>query len=376
MPEAQSFPQPAGAEAPLLLLVGAPPEAAAELLREAGYRVRSAGSGPAALRLALAEPRPQLILLGDVVAEQDGLELLRRLQGDEATRQIPVLFVHGEGGVADEELALALGAADCISLPLRPLVLLARVYTQLRAQGRDSHAVLRQYRVAQQAHEHANALAASRRLGLSALVRLTQLRDAGVGHHLLRTQAYVRLLLQELRRSPVYADQLDEAQVERIVEAAPLHDLGKVGIPDTILHKPGPLTVPELAVVQTHTRMGAEVIARAEADLGQPSDLLALAKQIARWHHEHWDGAGYPDGLSGTAIPLAARIVGLADAFDAMTVASSFQPALAPEEARRRIVNEAGWQFDPEVVRAFDARFEDFRHLAQQAQPSPARETA
>lgn len=334
-----------------ILVVGLPGVPVADWLREEGYTVLCAGSGAALLRLAGGVPAPDLVLLNERVGEQDGLALLRRLQAQASTRQLPVLFAGGAEMALDEELVLAVGAADCLVLPLRPLVLLARVQHQLQP-GRRA--------------------AAQARAGLDVLLRLTQLRDAGLAQHLRRTQDITRLLVGLARRDADFAAELDEDSATGIVQIAPLHDLGMVGLPDGILHKAGALTQAEAGLMRSHTQLGAEVIESIETEPGQPSLLRRRGREIARWHHERWDGRGYPDGLAGLDIPLAARIVGLADALAAMTAQRVYAAALGPEAAHRCLLAEAGRQFDPALVRLVDARFDDFARLARPAAQAPA----
>src|SRR5450830_263447 len=315
------------------------------------YRVRVANSGPAALRLAASSPRPDLILLDVMMPGMDGLEVLRRLQADPLTRDIPVLFVTAMDDTADEAQGLSLGALDYITKPLRPPVVMARVKTQLEL-------------------KHARDLLSDRNTSLEAEVarRMAETRDPETGNHLLRTQGYVRLLATHLAAHPRFVAELDADTIERIAKSAPLHDIGKVGIPDHVLLKPGKLTPEEWLLMKTHALLGAQAIERAEQDLvdegGPPIDFLACAKQIARHHHERWDGSGYPDGLAGDAIPVAARLMALADVFDALISRRVYKPPFAFEVARDMILAEAGRHFDPDVAAAFAARFDEFCAVA------------
>jgi len=338
-------------------------------LLQAHYRVRVANSGLAALRLAASAPRPDLILLDVMMPGMDGLEVLRRLQADPQTFDIPVLFVTAMDDTADEAQGLALGALDYITKPLRPPVVLARVKTQLELKrARD----LLSDRNASLEAEVARRMAENQRIqhiSIHALARLAETRDPETGNHLLRTQGYMRLLATQLALHPRHARDLDADTIDRFAKSAPLHDIGKVGIPDHVLLKPGKLTPEEWQLMKTHALLGAQAIERAEQDLmdegGPPIDFLACAKQIARHHHERWDGSGYPDGLAGEAIPLAARLMALADVFDALISRRVYKPPFAFEVARDMILAEAGRHFDPDVAAAFATRFEAFCAVAE-----------
>ena len=343
-----------------------------DLLREAGYQVRAANSGALGLRYVRRIP-PDLILLDISMPGMDGFEVLRHLRNEPRTAEIPVLFLSALSDDADIEHGLAVGAADYLSKPVRPLLLLARVRTQLEAarqrqqMRRNNHQLLAQFGASQAA-----ALLA-RRAGMCALAHLAELRDPETGNHILRTQAYVRELALQLRTHPVHGPLLDEHMIELLTESAPLHDIGKVGIPDHILLKPGPLSPDEWTVMRTHTTSGARAIELAERDVGGAVDYFTVAREIALSHHERWDGAGYPQGLAGTAIPLSARIMAVADVFDALVSARVYKRPLPPEEARRIILNDAGTRFDPDVVAAFERGFDRMlEHALRHADAVPA----
>lgn len=204
----------------------------------------------------------------------------------------------------------------------------------------------------------------TQRVGLSALAHLAEMRDPETGNHLLRTQAYMRLLAEQLRRQGDYRKVLSDHTIELLVQSAPLHDIGKVGIPDRILLKPGKLDAEEWAVMRTHAAIGASAIERAEAGAGGSGDFLRLAREIAHWHHEQWDGSGYPDGLRGEQIPLSARLMALADVFDALMSPRVYKVALSFERARSIILAGSGRHFDPAVVEAFAGAEAAFQAIA------------
>lgn len=329
------------------------------------YRVRAANSGRRCLVAAQPPRTPDLILLDVMMPEMNGYDVLRELRAEPATRDIPVLFVTALDDEADEELGLELGAADYLTKPIRPGILLARVRTQLDAKcGRDflrDRNTLLEEEVARRMRE--NDL--TQLVSIRALAHLAETRDPETGNHILRTQAYVHLLATALRRHPRFSDVLTPRYCDLLTKSAPLHDIGKVGIPDAILLKPDRLTEAEWMVMKTHARLGVEAIEKAEADIDMPLDFLVLAKQIAHWHHEKWDGSGYPNGLAGESIPVAARFMALADVFDALISVRVYKPAMSCEAARDIIVAGRGRHFDPDVADAFLANFEEFASIAE-----------
>ena len=336
-----------------------------ELLRDAHYQVRVANSGRAALRFAAQQPRPDLILLDVMMPEMDGYQVLLALRDDPATRDIPVVFLTALDDSRDEQRGLELGAADYISKPIQPSVVLARVRTQLEAkQARDllrgQNAFL-EAEVARRMAENDLIQAVS----IRALAHLAEIRDPETGNHILRTQGYVELLARRLQQHPRFSATLSERYITLLVRSAPLHDLGKVGIPDAILLKPGKLDADEWEIMQTHAMLGATAIEQAERDIDKPVAFLQLAKEIARWHHERWDGCGYPDGLQGEAIPLAARLMALADVFDALISRRVYKPPMALEQAREIIAAGRGTHFDPDVTDAFLDAFEQIAAVAR-----------
>ena len=263
------------------------------------YRVLAATSGAKALRMARGTPRPDLILLDVMMPEMNGYETFERLRADPTTCDIPVIFLTALDAPEEELHGLEVGAADYITKPIRPSVVLARVQIQLtvkRARDclNDQNAWL-EAEVARRMAENEQI----QTVAIRALAYLAEIRDLETGTHILRTQAFVRLLATRLCQHPGFTPTLDQDYIDLLTRSAPLHDIGKVGIPDAILQKPGSLTAPEWRIMQTHTIIGADAIALAQQGLDRPLAFLALAEEIARWHHERWDGSGYPDGLAG-----------------------------------------------------------------------------
>ena len=329
------------------------------------YRVRAAISGQKALRIAASSPCPDLILLDVMMPDMDGYQVFERLRADPATAGIPVIFVTAMDSMEAELHGLDAGAVDYIAKPVVPPVLLARVRTQLELkEARDrlqDHNASLEAEVARRMAE--NELI--QEVSIRALAHLAETRDPETGNHILRTQSYVHELGRRLQGHPRFAPILSDRYIRLLTRSAPLHDIGKVGIPDAILQKPGPLDAAEWAIMRTHARLGSEAIEMAERDATQPVEFLALAKEIARWHHEKWDGSGYPDGLAGDAIPVSARLMALADVFDALISPRGYKAPMPLEQARAIITAGRGSHFDPDVADAFLADFEAFADIAR-----------
>ncbi|HSI51812.1 MAG TPA: two-component system response regulator [Ideonella sp.] len=342
-----------------------------EVLQGAGCIVQVANSGPAALRLATQTPSPELILLDVMMPGMDGYEVLRRLRAEPRSRDIPVMFLTALDDPRDEEHGLSLGAVDYLAKPIQPAVVLARVRSQIDA--RRLHEWLRDQNAALEA-EVARRMAendAIQQVTIRALAHLAETRDPETGNHILRTQAYMQLLARALSHHPRFAATLNEHTIELLTRSAPLHDIGKVGIPDHILLKPGRLTADEWEPMKTHAALGAAAIEQAERDIDRPVEFLSLAKQIARSHHERWDGSGYPDGLAGESIPIAARLMAVADVFDALISPRVYKRAMSFDEARRMISDGRGSHFDPAVVDVFEDEFQRFVDIANRHRDKP-----
>lgn len=330
------------------------------------YRVKVASSGARALKLADVEPRPDLILLDVMMPEMDGYQVIQSLRSNPETSDIPVIFVTAMDATDDETRGLSLGAVDYITKPVVPAIVLARVNSQIE---------LKQARDLMRAQNHWLEAEVQRRMrqnqmiqevSLRALASIAESRDTDTGNHILRTQSYVKILAEELALSSHYAGLLTPHTVELFTKAAPLHDIGKVSIPDHILNKPGKHTPEEWAIMQTHAKAGADAIWRAirEEEDRSGLDFLYVAMEIAHYHHEKWDGTGYPDKLAGEKIPLAARLMAVADVFDALINQRVYKPAFTIEQATEIIQDGRGSHFDPDIVDAFLKHLPDFRAVA------------
>ncbi len=328
------------------------------------YRILAATSGKRAIELATAVDRPDLILLDVTMPHMDGYEVITRLKNQEKTQDIPVIFVTALDATENEEHGFELGAIDYITKPVKPRLVLARVRTQLEVKrARDwlnNQNAFLESEIARRMEE--NLLVQD--LSIHALAHLAEARDTETGNHLRRTRAYVQALASRLMTDPRYAPQLGNS-IELLAKSAVLHDIGKVGVPDSILLKPGKLTPDEWQIMKTHTCIGATAIEHAEKDVKDKVKFLATAKEIALWHHEKWDGSGYPDALAGEAIPVSARIMAVADVFDALISRRVYKSAMTFETARDIIVKDRGIHFDPGIVDAFVDVFPEFIVVAQ-----------
>ncbi|WP_051278861.1 HD-GYP domain-containing protein [Chitinilyticum aquatile] len=336
------------------------------LLQEEGFQVRAATSGVLALEYAHQPPLPDLVLLDVMMPEMDGYAVLQKLRSNPATCDIPVILVTALSELSAELRGLAEGAVDYVLKPVIPPLVLARVRTQLELKQardllKDQNAWL-EAEVRRRMHD--NDL--TQLVAIRALAHLAETRDPETGYHILRTQSYVQLLARLLQEHPRFAAQLNDGYIDLLTRSAPLHDIGKVGIPDAILRKPGSHTAEEWKIMQTHAQLGEEAIIMAERDVELPVPFLGLAKEIARSHHEKWNGSGYPDKLAGDAIPLSARLMALADVFDALISRRVYKPALSYDEARSIITAGRGSHFDPDIADAFLANFADFVAIAEQ----------
>ena len=344
----------------------------AGLLREQ-YQVKVAKDAERAMELAQRE-QPDLILLDVMMPVTDGYALCRMLKADALTNTIPVIFLTSQTDTENEELGLSLGAVDYITRPIRPGILLSRV----RAHLSDAHAahamrVNNEY-LEFEVNKRAKQLTAMQDVTILAMASLSETRDTDTGNHLRRTQGYVHLLAQHMQTKTdhaEYADFLSDEVVSVLYRCAPLHDIGKVGIPDRILLKPGRYTEEEYEVMKRHPTLGRDALESAQrvagsaaVQLGGPADFFDIAKELVHSHHEKWDGSGYPQGLLGQQIPIPARLMSIADVYDALISPRVYKPAMLHSKAVKIIVEGRGSFFAPELVDAFLELQHAFQNIA------------
>ena len=343
------------------------------------FVVRAVTNGREVLDYLQEGGRADMILLDVVMPVMDGFETCRRLKDEPHTREIPVMFLTSLDSPADEAYGLSLGAEDFIHKPFSPPVVLARVRNHVKLAGatrmlRDRNAGLEQL-VAERTREilrqseelvrRERQLIASQSATIMAFCSLAEARDNDTGNHIRRTQHYVRALAERLSTHPRFARELYGDAIQLLFKSAPLHDVGKVAIPDAILLKPGPLTEEEWAVMRRHCEYGREAIAMAENELSMAGDsFLRYAMEIAYSHHERWDGLGYPLGLAGEDIPMSARLMAVADVYDALISERVYKPPIPHEQAVAMIAQGRGSHFDPDVADAMVAMADVFRDIA------------
>ena len=322
-----------------------------EMLQEQGYHVRTFQRAAAAIASALKNP-PDLILLDITMPEMNGFEACTHMKNNNILKDIPVIFISALTETNDKITAFEVGGVDYITKPFEFAEVNARVSTHLRLcqlQGQlAEHNQLLETRVLDQVAEISNA----QRSTIVALSKLAESRDDETGGHIERTQIICKLLAKQLQNNPRYAAEIDETFICNIYYSSTLHDIGKVGITDTILLKNGPLTSEEFNVMKSHTIIGAKTMQIVSSTYPN-NEFMNLGIAIARYHHEKWDGSGYPEGLAGDEIPLAARIMAVADVYDALRSVRPYKNAFSHEKCIEIILEGSGKHFDSGVVDAF-----------------------
>lgn len=341
------------------------------LLTPRGYVVAAANSGEQALTMVESAP-PDVILLDLIMPGMDGFEVCERLKRNLSTRHIPIIMVTG---VADHDAnirALEAGVDDFLTRPIDPVLLEARIRSSVKSKAMQDQILRYQKRLEddkqileERVRERTAEVERTQQATVFGLARLAESRDPETGEHLERMRRYVREIAIEMATWPKYDRIIDSGFVETLYYSSPLHDIGKVGIPDAILLKPGKLSPEEFDIMKTHALIGGDTLKDADEEAGGNS-FLEMGRDIAYHHHEKWDGSGYPHGLLGPDIPLCARIVALGDAYDAMTTKRPYKEPFSHEKTRQLILEGAGKHFDPEVVKAFLKREQKFIRIQKE----------
>jgi putative two-component system response regulator len=318
-----------------------------------GYSKVIATSGMKAFDLLAASPElPGLILLETGLPQQDGYKICALLKENPRYGDIPVIFLGEHSEIRDKVAGLQLGGVDFITIPFDPVEVRSRIETHLKIRALQLELERRHQDLEKRVEAKAQEILSMQQATIFALVHLTEQRDDGIGGHLERTRQLCAGLAARLQENPLFRDQIDQAFIDNLVMAAPLHDIGKVGIPDEIYLKPGRLTAGEFLVMQRHTLIGARALQQV-LDKFPENPFIRMGIDIVRSHHEHWDGTGYPDGLRDEAIPLSARIVAVADVFDALRTIRPYKPAMNQRDSVAVICEGRGRHFDPAIVDAF-----------------------
>jgi putative two-component system response regulator len=342
-----------------------------------GYSTSFASSGAEALAL-IAHNLPDLVLLDVVMPGIDGFEVCKNLKSDPVTRDIPVIFLTSLDSAIDEEYGLSLGAEDFIHKPVSPPVVLARVRTHLMLANTKRELRRHNENLELLVAERTEALVrrdkqliAAQSSIITAFCALAEVRDNETGNHIKRTQNYVHVLAEALRYHPRFQHVLNDDTIELLFKTAPLHDIGKVAIPDGILLKPDKLTSEEWQIMKRHCEVGRAAIISAAQELGETDgSFLSYAVDIAYCHHERWDGTGYPQGLSGENIPASARLMAVADVYDALISKRVYKKAYSHEESICLIAEGQGTQFYPDIIDAFLTITDSFNTTAQRYKDS------
>jgi putative two-component system response regulator len=336
------------------------------MLEEQGYTLRPVPSGKLALQAAKLQP-PDLILLDIHMPEMNGYEVCERLKADEDLKGIPVIFVSALYDPADKATAFRVGGVDYITKPYQFEEVKARIETHLRLHHLQLKLESQNQDLQERVQAQINELAASQMATIFALARLAEYRDDDTGRHLERVQTFSRLLATRLGYIPKYTQKIDAAYIDNIYYASPLHDIGKIAIPDSILLKPDRLSYEEFEMMKMHTVLGAQNLEAVRQKYPQNA-FINIGIEIARSHHERWDGMGYPDGLAEEKIPLSARIVMVADTYDALRSKRSYKVAYSHQKSVDAILSASCSQFDPDVVDAFDALEEEFGEVHERTE--------
>jgi putative two-component system response regulator len=296
------------------------------------YKIQAATNGERALKIAQTFPQPDMILLDVMMPEMDGFEVCKQLKANAETAHIPVIFVTAKTEQVDETQGFDLGAIDYIAKPYNPAIVKTRVKAQLALSMENRHLEML-------VKERTQELVNTRKSIINKLGKAAEYKDNETGLHVIRMSLYTKLLAEKVSN--------DEQWIELIYNAAPMHDVGKIGIPDAILRKPDKLDADEWKVMMTHAEIGGEILG------DEDSTLLKMAREVAINHHEKWNGKGYPTGLVAEEIPLTARIVAIADVFDALTSERPYKKAWSIEKTIALIEEESGKHFDPSLVPLF-----------------------
>lgn len=320
------------------------------------YIISAAINGERALKLATASPPPDIILLDIIMPGMDGYEVCARLKADGSTMNIPVVFITALTSDENEAKGLELGAIDYITKPFNPALVRMRIKNHLE------HKKYRD-RLEDMVQARTEELMVTRDVTIESLGTLAEYRDPETGGHIRRTKNYIKILAEHLKDHPRFKEFLDENMIEYLWKSAPLHDIGKVGVRDSILLKPGKLTKEEFEEMKNHTIYGRDALEISSLRLGNNS-FLRVAQEMAYTHHEKWDGSGYPQGLEGEEIPIAGRLMALADMYDALISKRVYKPPFSHQKAVGIIKDLKSSAFDPAIVDAFLELESEFRLIA------------
>jgi putative two-component system response regulator len=321
------------------------------MLKQNGYKVRPVLDGKTALQ-AVQTKQPDLICLDINMPGMNGYEVCEILKKDPTLKEIPVIFISALSEPLDKIKAFSLGGVDYITKPFQLEEVQARIETHLRLRRMQSELEDYNQHLQEKVREQIQEISDSQMATILALAKLAEFRDEDTGRHIERIQYFCRLLVEHLDHSDLYRSYLTPDFIQNIFHASPLHDIGKVGISDDILLKPGKHTPEEFEKMKKHTTLGSNFLEGVRSRYPKNS-FINIGIEIARSHHEKWDGSGYPDGLSGSQIPISARILAIADVYDALRSKRPYKEPFSHETTLNMIVSDSGTHFDPELIKMF-----------------------
>lgn len=323
----------------------------ARRLRRQDYLIHTAVNGREALE-KLATESIDLVLLDIMMPGIDGIEVLQTLKADPELRHIPVIMITALDEIQSVAKCIEMGAEDYLPKPFNPVLLMARVSACLEKKQLHDREQQYTHHLESQVREQIKEISESQLSTIFATSKLAESKDPETGAHLERMRMYCRILAEDLSKTEKYRPVISEGYIDCIYTASPLHDIGKVGVPDNILSKPGKLDREEFEIMKTHTIIGGDTL-RAVDEKHPGNDFIRMGIEIADNHHEKWDGSGYPSGKKGEEIPLSARILALADVYDALTSSRCYKEAFSHEKSKSIIIESKGQHFEPEIVDAF-----------------------
>ncbi len=329
------------------------------------YIVKVANSGEKALKYLNESATPDLILLDIMMPILSGYDVIKKIKENPLLLDIPVIFLTAKSSVEDEKIGLELGASDYIIKPISPPILLARIKTQLENKAANDFMKDKNKFLEEEIQKRLKEITAIQDVAIFAMVSLAETRDNETGNHITRTRNYVKILALKLQNHPKFKDFLSNDMINTLYKSAPLHDIGKIGIPDYILLKNEKLTIEEFEIMKMHTTLGKEAIEHAEIQLGFEVDFLKVAKEIAYLHHEKYDGSGYPLGLKGDEIPISAKLMAVADVYDALISERVYKSSMSHEDAINIMKEGRGTHFDPDILDTFLELEKEFDKIAK-----------
>ncbi len=327
------------------------------------YSIKVANNGQKCLDIAFQTP-PDIILLDVMMPIVDGWETCKQLKANELTKHTPIIFLTAKNSIEDEEYGFELGAVDFISKPISPSIVMARIKTHLQNKEYQDFLLNQADWLRDEVDKKLLQINKLQDASMMVMVSLAEFRDECTGWHIKRTQEFVGILAKKLSKLEKFENILTEKYIDDLMKSAPLHDIGKVAIPDNILLKPAKLSDEEMEIMKTHAQKGANMLKQAQNYIETDVNFLSTAIEIAQSHHEKFDGTGYPYGLKDCDIPISARLMAIADVYDALTNARPYKKAFSHEEACNIILTSSGTHFDPDIVLAFKEHHEEFKYVA------------